>query len=218
MFSDARYWGAQGLSRAIGVAVPYHSLGEEMLDYFGRDEGAVIDAIVAECRERMHGVIPITSYRSMWAKQPGSDEPMCGNLDEMNWALRLGVADLKGEVCGGCALKEGCAYWAQKKPLNEAVIVVFAQANLFKTPIAWLPEFAMLIIDESPVRAALLEPDVLFADDMLEMPVSDQEEPGRHARNAVKARRRPARSAAGGEEWPDSVARLGSAQAWLRRG
>jgi hypothetical protein len=57
---------------------------------------------------------------------------------------------------------------------------VFAQANLFKTPIAWLPDFAMLIIDESPLRAALLEPDVLFADDMLEMPVSDQEEPGRH--------------------------------------
>jgi len=171
-----------GDDRTIVYAVPTHKLGGEIIRRF-KEAGA--------------NSVEVWTGRE-WSDPETGETPMCGNTALVAKAREV-RADIEGEVCAVCALKESCAYQAQKK--RRAGIWVVPH-QLLTTPIPEaMGKVAYAVIDESIWQKLIISGNVplTLLDGSTEAPCADDGflQLGRHAEIRSLARKALLRSEEG---------------------
>lgn len=157
---------------AINIALPFHDLADDIKERYHNHKQ--FDAAVEEAQAEAGGEFRIAGYRGREAKQPHSNELMCGNIEVVREAYKLHVRDITKEVCNAeCPLRDTCPYLAQRN--QTADIWLVSHSRLFAKMPAPISKTgaAMMIVDETAWLAGFVPDSIIPVRDIEDMPLGD---------------------------------------------
>ncbi len=143
---------ARGDRRTVIIALPRHDLITEAVEAFNGLSRAIAAGLVAR------------SWRGRGADDPSTPgEHMCRDLERTKAAAAAGQS-VEQTVCSSCPLASSCAYMAQGR--QPADVWFVPHELMFAGRPAAFCDVAALVVDESPVRAGLIDGETLALADL----------------------------------------------------